>query len=281
MELNTNATEPKEPTEPKAPTAPTETSTNFMNKDMKDMMESISSTLKSIVPEDIKNTLNSFKGTGVYNSQRDIHLKKVLDDKKDRLNELPFEIGRAEKNYYEFNKGVPGGDNNYKSLIYDRYATTADEFRRNSIEKQQDYATEISRALKQYHSQKMLSKQSDNLLKIRRKEHKELINKINKYESILETSERKVVYENKNSDSLFLYRRIMLFIYYTAIIGYIIFGNFIPDKLYNNYTIWGIIFIAIIMPIILNMVIKWMFVMYDAVSYWFAELPTKDVYDDL
>lgn len=246
-----------------------------------DLFKSGLDILKNIDLNDIIKQVSTFKGTNTYNTGRDSHLKDILEQKKTRLDELPLEIGRAEKNYYEFNKGVSGGEGIYKALIYDRYATTADEFRKNSIEKQQDYATEISRALKQYHSQKILSKQSSNLLKTRIKERKELIKKINKYESILETSERKVVYENKNSDSLFVYRRIMLFIYYTAIIGYIIFGNFIPDKLYNNYTIWGIIFIAIIMPIILNMVIKWMFVMYDALSYWFAELPTKDVYDDL
>ncbi len=237
--------------------------------------------LKNINLDNVIQQVSTFKETNTYNTGRDSHLRDILEKKKTRLDELPLEIGRAEKNYYEFNRGVSGGEGIYKGLIYDRYATTADEFRKNSIEKQQDYANEISRALKQYHSQKLLSKQSDNLLKTRIKEHKELIKKINKYESILETSERKVVYENKNSDSLFLYRRIMLFIYYTAIICYIIFGNFIPDKLYNNYTIWGIIFIALIMPIILNMIVKWLFVMYDAISYWFAELPTKDVYDDL
>ena len=73
----------------------------------------------------------------------------------------------------------------------------------------------------------------------------------------------------------------MMFIYYAAIIGYIIFGNFIPDQLYLKYTVWLILIIVSIIPIILNIVIKWLFIFYDLLSYWFGELPHKDVYIDL
>ena len=221
------------------------------------------------------------KITPEYKEQRNLYLEEELYNKKQQLKDLPEEIGRAEKNYYEYNKGENGGEVKYQTLIFDRYATTADGFRKNSITKQQDFVNNLSRALKQYQGQLVFLKQSDNLLNTREKQQKELIKKINKYEAILQTSQRKVVYEYKNTDSLFLYRRLMLYIYYSAIIGYILFGNFIPDKLYENKIVWFIIFIATIMPFILNITIKWMIVLCDAISYWFADLPTKDVYADL
>ena len=73
----------------------------------------------------------------------------------------------------------------------------------------------------------------------------------------------------------------MIFIYYAALIGFIIFGNFVPDQMYLKYTIWIILVIVAIIPIILNIVIKWLFIFYDLLSYWFGELPHKDVYVNL
>jgi len=249
------------------------------------IMTTLTTTFQSIFPNGSENSftslLNSFTTTDAYKRSRDAYLLQELNTKKQKLTDLPEEIGRAEKNYYEYNKGIGGGDVKYRNVIFDRYATTAREFKTNSIEKQQEFATNLSQALKQYQGQLVFLKQTDNLLATRMQEQKDLIKKINKYEAILQTSQRKVIYENTNTDSLFLYRRIMLYIYYTAVIGYILFGNFIPDELYKKYTVWLILFIAIIMPLILNLTIKWFVVMYDAVSYWFTELPTKDVYADL
>lgn len=248
-----------------------------------DIVSEFKKKLMDALPKGFLDMLNGVKMGPQYAEQRDLYLAIELANKKKQLDEeIPQkELGRAEKNYYEYNKGANGGEAKYQTLIFDRYAKTAKEFRLNSIEKQQDFAGNLSRALKQYQGQVIFLKQSNELLNTRKKEQKDLIKKINKYESILQTSQRKVEYETKNSDSLFLYRRLMLFIYYSAVIGYILFGNFIPDQLYKNYTVWLIIFIAIIMPIILNITVKWMFVMYDAFSYWFADLPTKDVYADL
>ena len=252
---------------------------------LNDVMSTLTSTFQTMFPngleQNFSSIINSFSTSDAYKSSRDIHLRKELNDKTAKLEDVPKEIGRAEKNYYEYNKGNGGGEIKYRNIIFDRYAITAKEFKVNSIEKQQEFANNLSRALKQYQGQLVFLKQTDNLLNTRMKQQKDLITKINKYESILQTSQRKVIYENDNADSLFLYRRIMLYVYYSAIIGYILLGNFIPDELYKKYTVWFILFIALIMPLILNITIKWMFVMYDALSYWFAELPTKDVYAEL
>ena len=263
------------------PTTTIDPTTTTTEPSINDIVSDFKTKLMDALPDGMMDMLNGLTMGPQYAEQRDLYLGIELYNKQKQLEDLPKEIGRAEKNYYEYNKGEPGGENNYSNLIFDRYARTAKEFRTNSIEKQQDFANNLSRALKQYQGQLVFFKQSNNLLNTRNKKQKDLIKKINKLQAILQTSQRKVEYENQNSESLFLYRRIMLFIYYSAIIGYILLGNFIPDELYKNYTVWIIIFIAIIMPLLLNLTVKWMFVMYDAISYWFADLPTKDVYADL
>ncbi len=127
----------------------------------------------------------------------------------------------------------------------------------------------------------MFSERTVQLLQVRQKENADLLKKMEMYERILQTSERKVVYEVKDADSLHTWRRGMLFLYYSAIVCYIIFGNFIPDKLYNNKSVWLIIVIVSLIPIILNLVIKWIFIIFSVLGYWFNELPHKDIYSEL
>ena len=91
-----------------------------------------------------------------------------------------------------------------------------------------------------------------------------------------------VVYENKDATGMYTYRRAMLFLYYAAIVCYIIFGNFIPDRLYAKYSVWLIIVIVSIIPIILNMVIRWIFIIGEVTVYWFKnDMPHRDIYSKL
>jgi len=224
------------------------------------------------------NMLTCQVGSECYKTKHNLELQTLFNLAQERLNNAPMDLSRAEKNYYVYNKGESGGNQNYNKLIIDRFAKTAEEFKKNSIDRQQQFMSDLSQALKQYQAQTMFGDQSIKLLKSRQDEHNDLVKNINYYQKVLQTSERKAVYENKNMDTLYINRRIMTFIYYGCIVSYIIFGNFIPDKLYNNYSIWAVIIIALVFPLILNLLVKWIFVFYDVVSYWFAELPHKDVY---
>ena len=120
-----------------------------------------------------------------------------------------------------------------------------------------------------------------NLVASRQSEQNNLKKNINYYQTILHTSERKAVYENQNKDNLYGYQRIMIFLYYAGLVGFIIFGNFIPDKLYLKSSVWIIVIIMAIIPVILNLFIMWLFLLYDTVAYWFSELPHKDIAGDL
>jgi hypothetical protein len=226
-------------------------------------------------------SLTCSPGSECYKTKRTALLKKNFDSKTKTYNDAPLDLSRAEKNYYVYNQGEPGGEDIYNELIIDRFATTGTMFKKNSIEKQQQFMAELIQSIKQYQSAILFQKQMNNLLKLRQDEQNKLTKYINYYQTILQTSERKVVYENKNMDSLYIYRRIMIFLYYAGLVCFIVFGNFIPDKLYTQKSVWFIILIVAIIPIIMNIVIMWLFILYDTVSYWFADLPHKDVYFNL
>jgi hypothetical protein len=218
------------------------------------------------------------EGSDCYKSKHNDYLKKIFDEKKVNLSDAPLELSRAEKNYYKYNGGQNGGNQIYNKLIIDRFARSAEQFKQNSIDKQQEFMANLAQTLKQYQAEVIFQIQMEKLLKFRQEENYNLTKNINYYEKIVQTSERKVVYENKNMDSLYIYRRMMLFIYYSCIIWFILFANFIPDKLYLKYTVWILIVLASIMPLMLNLLIKWIFFIFDVISYWLEDLPHKDVY---
>jgi hypothetical protein len=227
---------------------------------------------------DLYNILTCGVGSQCYKTKQSQLLKKTFDDNKKNYDSVPLELSKAEKNYFVYNVGEYGGEEIYNKLIIDRFARTAEQFKKNSIDRQQQFMSDLLQSIKQYQAALVFKNQMANLLKLRQGEHDDLMKNINYYQKILQTSERKVVYENKNMDSLDIYRRIMIFLYYAGLVSFIIFGNFIPDKLYTKWTVWLIIVIIAIIPIIMNMLLVWIFIIYDTVSYWFSELPHKDVY---
>ena len=209
-------------------------------------------------------------------------LQKIYKATKRNMQLAPLELSLAEKNIYEYNNGESGGDARYQALIIDRFATTAQELQQNSVEKQQEYMSDLAQALRQYQAQQLFAIRTNELLKTRIKDNTDLKKKLEVYHRILHTSQRKVVYENKDMSNIYMWRRVMLFFYYGAIIVYIIFGNFIPDKLYTQYSVWLLIVIACIVPVILNILMKWLFVIGDVISYWFMnDMPHRDVYAKL
>jgi len=229
----------------------------------------------------IINTLTCPVDSECYKTKHNAYLQNRMKLAKTNLEDAPIDLSRAERNYYEYNGGESGGKAIYTTLISDRFNETVDEFKQNSITRQQHYMADIAQLLKQYESEVEFQTQSDKMLKMRQTEQADLLKKINYYQKILQTSERKVVFETKNSDSLYSYRRIMVFLYYAGIVGFILFANFIPDKLYTKISVWLLIVIVSIIPIILNIAVMWIFAIYDMIAYWFAELPYQDVYRHL
>lgn len=240
----------------------------------------ITSLANSLSTSVVDKVLNPAGSPG-YINKRNIELKNKWTDASNNYKTAPFQLSLAEKNYYEYNDGKPNGASIYEGTIIDRFANNAEDLKKNSIEKQQEFMTDISQTLKQYQGVNLTSIRTTQLLKVRQDENDNLKKKLEMYDRILQTSERKVVYEINDTTGLHTWRRAMLFIYYALIVCYIIFGNFIPDKLYLNKTVWLIIVIVSLVPIILNLVIKWIFVIGSVLAYWFKERPYKDVYADI
>ena len=247
-------------------------------------MDTIANKLKTLQSgmSSIMGSISCPKDSPCFIKEKNKVLKSTFNATKQNMEMAPLELSLAEKNMYEYNNGVPGGDFKYQRLIVDRFAQTAQELEQNSIEKQQEFMTDLIQALRQYQGEQLFAIRTEELLKTRQQEKALLLKKLDLYKKILHTSQRKVTYEDQDASTGYMYRRVLLFFYYGAIICYIIFGNFIPDKLYVSKSVWLVIVIACIIPVLLNILIKWIFIIGDVIAYWFKnDMPYRDVYSDL
>lgn len=201
--------------------------------------------------------------------------KQKWDLAKKNCEKAPEEIRQAEKNYYIYDKGYGA----YKEMLYDRYSKTAAEFKLSSNKKHAELQEELQELLNNYDAGTIYLKRMNELLKIKLAEKEELDKKIDNYIGFTETSGRKVIYEDRERDTLTLYRKGLLYLFFFFIILYIVFGNFIPDKMYKKWQVWLIILMFIVVPyFLIDWMVKMLFALYYYLSSWQLK---KNVYKNL
>ena len=170
--------------------------------------------------------------------------KQVWELAKKNYENAPEDIRQAEKNYYVFDKGYPA----YQDMLYDRYAKTAAEFKKTSNEKYKKVNEEILQLIDTNDTSTTYLKRMNELLRIKLGENEQLTKDIDQFLAQTQTSGRKVIYEDRGRDWLTTVRKIMLFFYFSLLVGYIILGSFIPNQLYKQWKVWLYIAMYIAFP---------------------------------
>lgn len=206
------------------------------------------------------------------------NLQNEFADMKTVYDNASINLARAEKNYI---LSTEGGVSNYNTLLNTNISGELDEVEYIIIDDYKNNMNFIDQIAKQFKSEISSLRNArtgyDNLLI----ENAILTKKLDAYSKILNTNERKTVYELQNMKNLYLYRRVLFFIYYLLIAVYIFFGDFIPKKLYTDYTYLAVLLIMIIFPFILNTIISWTIMCINALHFWLDDSIIKDVYDEL
>jgi len=201
--------------------------------------------------------------------------KQKWDLAKKNYKKAPEEIKQAEKNYYLYDKGYGA----YKEMLYDRYAKTAAEFKTSSNKKHAELQAELQELLMSYNAGTIYLKRMNELLKIKLAEKEDLAKKIDAYIDYTETSSRKVIYEDRERNTLTLYRQGLLYVFFSIVILYIVFGNFIPGQMYKKWHVWLLFTLFIIVPyFLLDRVVKMLFSLYNYAKSWQLR---KNVYTNL
>ena len=201
--------------------------------------------------------------------------KRVWDLAKKNYEHAPEDIRQAEKNYYVFDKGYPA----YKDMLYDRYSKNATEFKKSSNEKYKKVNEEILQLINTYDTSTTYLKRMNDLLRIKLGENEQVKRDIDQYLARTQTSGRKVIYEDRERDWLTTIRQIIIFVYFSLLVGYIILGSFIPNQLYKQWKVWMYIAMYIAFPFyILNKTVRLLFYM---VNYIKSLSVRKNVYTNL
>jgi hypothetical protein len=188
------------------------------------------------------------------------------------------DLSHAEKNYYIYKDG---SDMSYNQMLTVRFAETALKFRENSIEKQTQYMRELYQLIKQYQVAKLFAVRAEELRDKKIHANQKYSNAIGRYQGVVQTNERRVMYETQNMASHRTYRHVIMFFYYSILTIYLIFGNFFPEQQYKKFSACIVLVLVILFPLILNLLVKWLFLLKDYISYWWAEIPHRDVYSEL
>ncbi len=201
--------------------------------------------------------------------------KQKWDLAKKNYKKAPEEIQQAEKNYYLYDKGYGA----YKEMLYDRYAKTAAEFKTASNKKHAELQAELQELLASYDAGTIYLKRMNELLQIKLAEKEDLEKKIDAYIGYTETSGRKVIYEDRERNTLTLYRQGLLYLFFFIVILYIVFGNFIPEQKYKKWHVWLILLMFIVVPyFLIDWIVKMVFALYYYLSSWKLR---KNVYKHL
>jgi hypothetical protein len=164
-------------------------------------------------------------------------------------------------------------------MLYDRYAKTAAEFKTASNKKHAELQAELQELLASYDAGTIYLKRMNELLQIKLAEKEDLEKKIDAYIGYTETSGRKVIYEDRERNTLTLYRQGLLYLFFFIVILYIVFGNFIPEQKYKKWHVWLILLMFIVVPyFLIDWIVKMVFALYYYLSSWKLR---KNVYKHL
>jgi hypothetical protein len=184
------------------------------------------------------------------------------------------EIEQAKMNYYLY----AGGENAYNEVKNSEYAQSASDYSSDATNEMNQLQYEMNDSLDRYVYNTEHVQSLNELYEIKVKKNGEIENKIDEYNKITFTSQRKIVYENHDMNRIQTYHKIIIFLYYGLFLYYLVDGNFFADKLYKDRIMVSVFLFYLLFPFILKFVVRKLFDLANAISYAFNNKLHKNVY---
>jgi hypothetical protein len=175
-------------------------------------------------------------------------LKKKWNDAKDIKKNINQNIEDAEKKYFSFVEGEFG----YKQALLERYKKIAEKNKTDSVEAHELYLKELNRQLSSYTALSDTYKKIIELKDIRENENKHLLDTIDKETAHIQTNDRRVVYEDWDTQQLGTIHSFLFYIYYISLIIFLVYGPLFREKMYKKplYVIY--IITLVILPYLIQ-----------------------------
>ena len=196
------------------------------------------------------------------NNSTDCNNGKCLDDEirilREKWNDSNYTLenindihNNNEKNYFIAKYGEDYY-NNFKLEYYTKIVNNWSTNQINYINDINDWFTLIIQNLKDLFISKLRLEQLHNSIL---KENINYEKNIDEYYNNQFTDRRRVYYEIEDNDSIKSTRFYIKLLYYSFIVGYIIFGGFLRNNGYKNWKLWLAIIIYCLFPFILSYLI--------------------------
>jgi hypothetical protein len=147
-----------------------------------------------------------------------------------------------------------------KDSIKTQYNDIFQKFKEFKINQLNIVKEEIDIDLENYISNKLAEKGTEELYNDSIKKDSALTVDIDNYYKKISTNERKVYYQDEQIENAEWYQKLILIMYYALIVIYILFGPFIWKQGYKRISIWILMILYIILPFVLNYLIRFIFV---------------------
>lgn len=202
-------------------------------------------------------------------------LKQIWETAQSNLKTAPSQEEIAEKNYYVYDKGY----SKYQDLLFDRYSKTAQEMKESSLLKHKTLLNELKTLMTKYEAETIYSIRMHELLKLRKKENKQLREDIDDYIKNVQTAARKVDYTTIESTWITKVRKGLLFFYYSLLIVYFLISDYFITAKYKDKKVWLMIVVYFIFPYFLNWLIIQLYYLKTYIHHLFTTRPFKNVYE--
>lgn len=180
--------------------------------------------------------------------------KEKMEKIQNDFNNYETNLENSEKKYYEL-QGI-AGKNKYNELLNERQAKKTAVFINTQTTIHKEIKEELNTLINTLNANKINYQTLNDFLEIKIKEKEDLKKKIENYKKIVQTADRKVVYEMEDLNTSRFYRKLLLFIFYLLLILYFIFSDFFPSEKYKFFNTWAIISLYIVFPYSIDYIIN-------------------------
>ena len=119
------------------------------------------------------------------------------------------------------------------------------------------------------------------LSNIKSDENKNLLTEIDNNKKLKYTNQRKVVYGSRELEWRETYRYVLLYVFYTLLLLYLVFSNFFSKQLYNYRKLLIIFLIISLSPILSIYIIIFIYYLIDKIKFIFSNKLPKNAYVSL
>ena len=175
-------------------------------------------------------------------------LKKKWTDAKAIEKTIPQTVENAEKKYFSF----IDGDFGYKQALVERFKKVARKNKADSLNSHEDVLKELNTLLSSYTALSNTYEKVEELKELKQDENKDLMKTIDKEKAVIQTNDRRVVYEDWDTQHLGTIHTFLFYIYYVSLVLFVIFGPFIREKRYKNVIYDIFIIILFVLPYLIS-----------------------------